>query len=126
MARVGRQGQIHLWLRDYWAKGSVFQDYRETPASENTTESKHQFRALCWRLTTKREIRSNLCLSVRACRVSGSESLQSFGLHVPAIEHADFQKKLLLLEDLGDQLLLGCIQVLLLYFQVYGVKKSTK
>ena len=35
--------------------------------------------------------------------------LQRSGLHVPTIEHADLQNDLLLLEDLGDRLLLNCL-----------------
>ena len=102
MMNAGRQEQIHLWLRD--TLGERFS------ASGLTGDA--SFRKY-YRIKTS--VQSFVLMDADREEenlrqfVFFSKRLQSSGLHVPTIEHADFQKNLLLLEDLGDQLLLSCI-----------------
>ena len=102
MMNAGRQKQIHLWLRDTLGErfsisgltgDASFRKYYRIKTSVQSfvlMDADHE----------EENLRQFVFVSKR---------LQSSGLHVPTIEHADFQKNLLLLEDLGDQLLLSCI-----------------
>ena len=102
MMNAGRKEQIHLWLR-----GILGERFSVSGLTGDASFRKY------YRIKTS--VQSFVLMDADHEEenlrqfVFVSKRLQSSGLHVPTIEHADFQKNLLLLEDLGDQLLLSCI-----------------
>ena len=102
MMNAGRQEQIHLWLRDTLGERFSVSGLTGDASFRKYYRIKTSVQSFVLMDADREE--ENLRQFVFV-----SKRLQSSGLHVPAIEHADFQKNLLLLEDLGDQLLLSCI-----------------